>query len=660
MSSSSSSISYSTVNGVTRVTGLSSGIDVDSIVEELMTAEKAKKLNKLEQNEQLAEWKQTAYRDITSDIQDFTNKYFDTTSSTSLLSEANFKQYTVTSSSDAVTATYTSAASAGSHTVSVSQLATAASRKSSASISGDVQGVASPDYADLAGTSFVITLDGTDYTVSFDSSADYSDYTISDLQTAVDEAVGSGKLTVSTTTEGALTIAAATTTDTDGTTTDSGVDEISISAPTSSSASSALTALGFGADGAVLSNRVDSADTLSELFDSTVFNSEGKIVLTVNGTSFTFDSDDTLDAMMDEINDSSCGAKLSYDELSGKLVMTASATGTGNTLTVSEPTDATAGTSSFISTYLNASTQGTDAVATVDGQTITRSSNTFTVDGVKYTLKDTTTDATTGTAAKATVNLTLDTDGIYELISDFVTDYNSLIDTINGEIDEDYDSDYPPLTDDQKSSMTDDEITNWEEKAKTGILENDSLLKGFLSDLRSIFLTSSSGSSTTIFGIGLDTGTYDEKGKLIIDEDALKEAIEDDPDKIMNLFTQQSSSYSGLTSARKLNSSALTTRYNEEGIAYRFYDVIAKYTSTIRDSSGNKGLLLEKAGTEDDSSESDNTLSDEIADYEDKISAEEDRLDDYEDKLYDKYTTLETYINTMNSQLSALQSYLSS
>ncbi len=658
MSSSSSSISYSTINGVTRVTGLSSGIDVDSIVEELMTAEKAKKLNKLEQKEQLAEWKQTAYRDIITDIQSFASKYFDTTSSTSLLSESNFKQYTVTSSSDAVTATYTSAASAGSHTIVVSQLATAATLKSSASISEDVQGGTSPTYSDLAGTSFVITLDGTDYTVSFDSSVDYSDYTIDDLQTAIDGAVGSGKLTVSTTSDGYLTITAATTTSSDGTTSDSGVDEISISAP--SSGTSALTALGFSADGSVLSNRVDTTDKLSTIFGSDVFNGEGQIVLTINGTTFTIDSDKTLADMMDEINDSSCGAKMTYDELTGKLVLTASNTGAGNTLVVSEPTDSTAGASSFVSSYLSVATAGTDAVATVDGQTITRSSNTFTVDGVKYTLNDTTADDTTGTSTKATVSLTLDVDGIYDLINNFVTDYNSLISTINTEIDENYDSDYPPLTDDQKSSMTDEEITKWEEKAKTGILENDSLLKGFLSDLRSIFLTSVSGSSTTIFDIGIDTGTYDEKGKLIIDEDKLKEAIENDPDEVMNLFTQQSSSYSGLTSARKLSSSALTTRYNEEGISYRFYDVIAKYTSTIRDNSGNKGLLLEEAGTQDDSSESDNTLSDEITDYEEKISAEKDRLDDYEEKLYDKYTTLETYINTMNSQLSALQSYLSS
>lgn len=42
MSSSSSSITTSTVNGVTRVTGLASGIDVDGIVEQLVAAQKEK------------------------------------------------------------------------------------------------------------------------------------------------------------------------------------------------------------------------------------------------------------------------------------------------------------------------------------------------------------------------------------------------------------------------------------------------------------------------------------------------------------------------------------------------------------------------------------------------------------------------------------------
>lgn len=111
---------------------------------------------------------------------------------------------------------------------------------------------------------------------------------------------------------------------------------------------------------------------------------------------------------------------------------------------------------------------------------------------------------------------------------------------------------------------------------------------------------------------------------------------------------------------RTLSSSNMAIRYQEEGIAYRLYDIVANNISTIRDSAGNKGLLIEKAGTSGDSSEYDNTLYNEIQDLEDALEDESDRLDDYEDRLYDKYDYLETYISTMNTQLSALSSLTSS
>lgn len=647
--SSSSSVTATTVNGTTRITGLSSGIDVDSIVEQLMAAEKEKKLNKLQQKEQLATWRQEAYREIISDIQAFTNKYFNLTSSNSLLSSKNFNQFTVTSSSDAVTASYTSAASAGSHSVTVSQLATKATLASGASLSADVQGSAAADYSALSGKSIVLTVDGTEYTVSL---GDVTDLT--SLQDAVDDAVGEGKVTVGTTNNSSgvsvLTFTAAVITNEDGTTSDSGVQEIAVSAP--SSGESGLSALGFvAADGAVLSNRLTtSTATLEDIaaYLGITFNSTDGIELTVNGTSFTFDKSTTVEEMIDEINDADCGATIEYDQTSGKLVMTAAATGAGNKLTVTEGTG-----SDFLSKALSVATAGKDAKLTVDGQAMTRSTNTVTVDGVTYTLNAT-------TAETATVSLTQDTDAVYDLVSSFVEDYNSLIETITAATTEDYDADYPPLTDDQKAEMTDEEIENWEAQAKVGLLEDDSLLRSLLSELRSAMVDSISGVSTSIFAIGIDTGSYDENGKLYIDEDALKEALQSDPDEIMKLFTQQSSSYSGTASVRKLTSAQLATRYSEEGIAYRFYDVLAKYTSTVHDNSGSKGLLLEKAGVENDTSSTDNALSELIEEYQSALADEEDRLDEYEERLYAKYTTLETYINEMNTQLSALQSYLSS
>lgn len=644
--STSSSVTTTTINGVTRATGLSSGLDVDSIVSELMSAERAKKLNKLEQKEQLAEWKQTDYRTMISDIQTFSSKYFDITSSSSLLSTSNFLKYTASSDDSAVTVAAAGTAAAGTHTIKVNQLATQATLSSSSSVCKNVQGSSKPDYTSLSGKSFVLTLDGTAKTVTLNSSVT----SLSTLQTAIDNAVGTGKVTVSAdSSTGYLSITAA----------DSGVNAISISAPTSTSSTSALSSLGFGT-GAVLSNRLDTSATLSTiaglLSSSTAltFNADGQVDLTINGTALTFDKTDTLADMMSTINKSDAGVTMTYNSITGKLVMTADSTGAGNTLAVTESG------SNFVSVLLSDSTAGKDAKFTLDNQSLTRSSNTITVDGVTYTANQTTTSA-------ATVKVTQDTDGVYDLISKFVSDYNTLIGNITDEVDENYDSDYAPLTDDQKSSMTDTEITNWETKAKVGLLENDSTLTSFVDDLRSALIDSVPGQTETLYSIGITTSSDDTSGKLSIDEDKLKAAIASDPEGVMELFTQQATSktssgtsLSGTTTVRTLSAGDLSTRYKEEGLAYRFYDIIQKNISSLKDSAGNKGLLLEEAGTTSDSSNTDNTLTTLIDKYTTEISAEKTRLDTVEDNLYTKYSKLETYINTMNSQLSSLSSMTSS
>ena len=135
----------------------------------------------------------------------------------------------------------------------------------------------------------------------------------------------------------------------------------------------------------------------------------------------------------------------------------------------------------------------------------------------------------------------------------------------------------------------------------------------------------------------------------------------------MKLFTQQTTSttssgtsLAGTTIIRSLSGSDLTTRYNEEGIAYRFYDTIQKNISSIQDTAGNKGSLLEEAGITNDSSDTSNALTTLIDKYTTEISDEKTRLNTVEDNLYTKYSKLETYISTMNTQLSSLSSMTSS
>lgn len=641
--SSSSSVTTTTVNGTTRITGLSSGLDVDGIVEQLMVAEKSKKLNKLQQKQQTAEWTQEAYRSIISDIQDFSSKYFDVTSSSSIMKASNFLQYSSSSSDSAVSVTSTSTASAGNHKISVSQLATAAKVTSDASISKDVQGSSVPDYTSLSGTSFVINLDGTKRTVTLNSVTG-----LDSLQSAIDDAVGLGKVTVSMNDSNFLEITAA----------DDGVQAITISAP--SSGTSGLTKLGFGTD-AVLSNRLSTTDTLAtiagQLSSSTAltFNDDGQVDLTINGTQLSFDQDSTLAEMISKVNKADLGATMDYNTITGELTLTATDTGAGNSLAVTD-----SGTSNFAALLLSTSTAGLDARMIIDGQSLPRSSNSITIDGVTYT-------ANAETEEDVAVTVTQNTDGVYDLISNFVDAYNTLIETINTAISENADSDYPPLTDDEKAEMTEEEITAWEVKAKVGLLESDPTLRTFLSDMRTALIDSVFGQTSSLASIGITSGTYDKKGTLSIDEDTLTAAIASDPKTIMELFTQQATSttasgtpLAGTAVVRKLSSSDLSTRYKEEGIAYRFYDILQKNISTIRDSSGNKGTLLVKAGTENDVSDTDNTLSTLLEKYAKELEDEQDRLDEFEERLYTKYTTLETYINTMNAQLSALSSLVSS
>lgn len=626
------SISSTTVSGTTRITGLASGLDVDSIVEQTMVAEKAK-LYKLQQQLQLAEWKQEEYREAIAAVKSFSDTYFTLESSSSIMSQKNYLKYKIGNDSSAVTVTTTANAKAGTHTISISQLATAASLTSSSSFSKDVQGTTAADYTSAQGGSFVIELDGTEYTVAIDSSVTDA----GSLQTAIDEAVGEGKVTVSADENGTLTIAAAE---------DSGVQTITLSGSTSN----ALSSLGFG-DEAILTNRISTSDTLStisgQLNTALTFNADGQVELTINGINFTFDQDDTLDEMMEEINASEAGVTMEYNELTGKLTLTADKTGAGKTIEVSESG------SNFLTAALDQSVAGQDAKITVDGLNLTRSSNEITIDGVTYTLNSTTDE-------DVTINVTQNTDAIYELIANFVEDYNALLSTLNSKISEEYDSDYPPLTDDQKEEMTEEEIEKWETTAKTGILEDDSLIQSLLYNMRTALYESVPGQTVSLSDIGITTGTYDENGKLYIDEDTLKEAIADDPEGIMNLFTRQSETYSGTTTVRTLGSSEKEIRYQEEGIAYRIYDILQSNISTVRDNSGNKGLMLLKAGLEGDLSEYQNTLTEEIEDYEERIDDELDRLDEKQEQLYSKYTDLETYISQMNAQLESLSSLLSS
>lgn len=119
--------------------GLASGVDTESMVEQLLsgTQQKIDKQNALKQQ---LEWKQEIYRDLISQINSFQTKFFSYSSDSNLLSESFFNAMSAVTSSNAFKATATSSAVTGSSTIEVRHLATKTSLSSGEAVSGRLLG----------------------------------------------------------------------------------------------------------------------------------------------------------------------------------------------------------------------------------------------------------------------------------------------------------------------------------------------------------------------------------------------------------------------------------------------------------------------------------------------------------------------------------------
>lgn len=371
----------------------------------------------------------------------------------------------------------------------------------------------------------------------------------------------------------------------------------------------------------------------------------GQLKFTVNSKEFTFNASQTLSAMMGIINaDSTAKVNITYDETSDKFNVAATQLGAGSNIDISQTLGNFFSSASKINTGTSVTTQGVDAEAVIDGQTLLRSSNVITVNGVTYTLLR-------QSATEQKVTLSSDVDSVYNSIKSFVDKYNEIIATVNSKISEEYDRNYQPLTSEQKGSMSEDDIKKWEDKAKTGLLKNDTIIQNMLYGIRKGLTDNITGISASLSSIGITTGTYDEKGKLHIDETKLRNAIQNDPDSVMSIFAKQSS-YTYYDTGNR------NTRYSEEGIAYRMSDIIDDNIRTSRDVNNLKGTLLEKAGMVGDGSEFTSILYKEIYDYDIKIVDFNNKLNDKEDKYYKKFAAMERAISQMNSQSKWLASQL--
>lgn len=407
------------------------------------------------------------------------------------------------------------------------------------------------------------------------------------------------------------------------------------------------------------------SDKMANIISNT---GKDSVSFTINGKSYNYDFTSTSDrtengityvgaknkSISDILNDISKGSNvdISYSQLDRKFYMTSKDTGASQDITITDDPD-----NKFVENLFGTTTatKGTDVVVKItqpngSSNTLIQSSNNFTVDGISYTLNSKpTTPVTFGVKG--------DTEGTLNKIKGFIDSYNELIGKISSTVEEKKQYTYLPLTDEEKESMSEEQIEKWETKAKQGILSGDSTLENMLLQMRRAFTDKIEGSGTSFFEIGLNTSSdVSQRGKIVIDEQKLTEALKNDPDKVMNLFIQKSTSQSYYS--RSMKTDDRKVRYNEEGIFNRLSDILEDNISTYRDSNGKKGTLLEIAGIKGDFTEFKNTLTDQIEDKKTRINEMLKRISDKEERYYKQFAQLETAMNNMNSQSSWLASQL--
>lgn len=267
---------------------------------------------------------------------------------------------------------------------------------------------------------------------------------------------------------------------------------------------------------------------------------------------------------------------------------------------------------------------GQDAEVEINGQSITRSSNLFTVDGITMELTKAMTPKADKTYDPATIQTERDADTIVETFKNFVNDYNAMLDKLNGYVDADASyRNYAPLTTAQKKEMSEKEIEQWEEKSKSGLLRRNSDLEYFLSQMRIALYTKPSSSNYAIYDIGIETGKYTDKGKLTFNETTLRKALSDDPESIKNLFLDV-----------------------ESGLSKQLVQIM---DDAAKLSSASPGTMVREAGTTVYMSKT-NTLSTRISEIELKIKELQSKYETERKRYWNQFNSMESTLSNYSTQ----------
>lgn len=405
--------------------------------------------------------------------------------------------------------------------------------------------------------------------------------------------------------------------------------------------------------------------------------------LTINGKTFASlgitDPNMSMDKMISIINEKT-NVNLSYNAITGTFTMESKESGKNNGFTLNEKAleafgfnsiyeyrsvteevdDGAGGTTTVTKTVRtdnvkdsekNRIVNAQDAVFWLDGVKTSRTSNDITIGELNITLNK-------ASAEEITIKSSSDTEALANTIKEFINSYNELLKTFTDSYNEKKAKNgsyayYEPLTDDEKSAMSDKDVTLWEEQAKKGLLSRDSTVGRMVDALRSamteevllpgINATTGRQNSISLASIGISSTDWKDLGQLSIDEEKLMKALEERPDDVMALFSNESRLTYGATNRQQ--------RFKENGLAYRLDDAIKDATNSRPNAKGLYGWFVELVGSAN-TKINDNQMTKSIKEINDKIWDLEQLNLSKENNYYNMFSKMEQAMTKAQNQMS--------
>lgn len=472
------------------------------------------------------------------------------------------------------------------------------------------------DWAALGGTTQTMTVNGRNVTVDFSRFNDPDNpMTQAQAISTINEALRAGEInnvTVSANANGEVTFRAT------GTNEDIAIGGSLFEEITGNSSGTLPRTNTLGALGGInnnASNTLDNNHSLRDIFGQEHFNENGEMTFTINGRSITLKETYSVQQMQNAITRSGAGVTLTHNSTNQTITLEANNEGESNRIDF--------GGDDRLAQMLglqHVEGTGTNALVEFNGVALERESNNFTVEGIRLELNEVTQN-------EVTIEVRNNSERTREIISNFVEEYNKLIEELNelrttGRPRARGGGFFEPLTDEQRREMSETEIREWEERAKTGMLHRSEILNSLVTDMRRQLnepITLEDGTVMRLSDFGITTSpNFRDNGKLVIDEERLTQSLE-------NFSDQEVAGFFG-------------------GLGNNLNETVNNATRRIR----------ERAGQERGLNSTNNILQRSINNYESRISRMETQLTRREAALFAKFARMEAAVMQSNSQMDQL------